>query len=140
VDYAGRGWSKVNLRGTLVRELVQIEARLGPGSFPMRTTKAGHRIPDRTMHGLRYFVCCCLAEAQCNVWQIMSITGHKTVKMVEKYCRMYSRETTADQAIALWAAAETAKQNEQTDVPVVLKLTPTHHDMAVIRPASPPTA
>jgi integrase len=132
VDYKGAAWSKVNLRGTLVRELTQIEAKLGEGSFPMRTTKSGHRIPERTMHGLRYFVCCCLAESGCTVWQIMAITGHKTVKMVQKYCALYNRETTAEEAVALWAAGEAAKTATPTEQPV-LKLIP-YQDTAIVRP------
>ncbi|MGO1075923.1 tyrosine-type recombinase/integrase [Inquilinus sp. CA228] len=47
------------------------------------------KLPDRCVpHGLRKAACRRLAEAGCSANEIMSITGHKTLREVERYCKM----------------------------------------------------
>jgi integrase len=46
-------------------------------------------------HGLRKSACRRLANAGCSVHQIMSISGHKTMKEVERYTRGYDQERSA---------------------------------------------
>ena len=50
-------------------------------------------------HGLRKAAARRLAEAGCTVHQIMSITGHQTMKEVERYTREAARRDLADAAI-----------------------------------------
>lgn len=46
-------------------------------------------LPDRCVsHGLRKAACRRLAEAGCSASEIMSITGHTTLREVERYCKM----------------------------------------------------
>jgi integrase len=68
-------------------------------------TKAGlpaHRSP----HGLRRAACRALAEAGCTVWEIMSITGHQSVKEVEGYVADVDQAKLAKSAIAKWAKVQ----------------------------------
>lgn len=50
------------------------------------------KLPDRCVaHGLRKAACRRLAEAGCSALEIMSITGHKTLREVERYCQMANK-------------------------------------------------
>lgn len=56
-------------------------------------------LPHCSAHGLRKAAARRLAEAGCTVHQIMSITGHQSIKEVERYTREAGRRDLADAAI-----------------------------------------
>lgn len=56
--------------------------------------------PRSTPHGLRKAAARRLAEAGCSAHQIASITGHRTLKEVERYAASASQATLAEAAIA----------------------------------------
>ena len=59
-------------------------------------------LPDDCVpHGLRKACCRRLAEAGATVLQIMAITGHKSIKEVERYTKGVDRKKMAAQAMAL---------------------------------------
>jgi integrase len=58
-------------------------------------------LPDQlSLHGLRKSAARRLAEAGCSAHEIASITGHKTLSEVERYCRDADRERLARSASA----------------------------------------
>jgi site-specific recombinase XerD len=61
-------------------------------------------LPDEcVLHGLRKAICRRLVALGMTAHQVMSITGHKTLAEVQRYCDEFSRETAADQAMAALA-------------------------------------
>ncbi len=65
-----------------------------------------------SIHGLRKLAATLLAEAGCTTHEIASITGHKTLKMVEHYTRSFDQKRLAEDAIskletAFWKPRET---------------------------------
>jgi integrase len=54
---------------------------------------------DIVMHGLRKTAARMLAEAQCSVHEIMSITGHKSLKEVQRYTEAANQKLLASAAI-----------------------------------------
>jgi integrase len=59
--------------------------------------KAG--LPDKlSLHGLRKAAARRLAEAGCSVHEIQSITGHKTLSEIERYCRDAEKKRLAESA------------------------------------------
>ena len=52
------------------------------------------------LHGLRKACARRLAEAGCSALEIMAITGHKTLKEVERYTKAADQERMAERAIA----------------------------------------
>jgi integrase len=59
------------------------------------------RLPkDCDFHGLRYATAKLLAEAGCTAFEIASITGHKTLAMVQKYTAEFERRQMAKSAMA----------------------------------------
>jgi integrase len=62
--------------------------------------KAAGLSPDCTFHGLRKAACRRLAEAECTVHQITAISGHASLREVERYTKA------ADQAKLARAAME----------------------------------
>jgi integrase len=54
---------------------------------------------DLTLHGLRKLAATELAEAGCTPSQISAVTGHKTLKEIERYTRSASQRDLAAQAI-----------------------------------------
>ncbi|MDW5313769.1 tyrosine-type recombinase/integrase [Rhizobium sp. PL01] len=68
-------------------------------------TDAG--LPDhRSPHGLRRAACRALAEAGCTVWEIMSITGHQSIKEVEGYVADIDKKKLANSAMTKWKNAK----------------------------------
>lgn len=61
-------------------------------------TAAG--LAKRTAHGLRKTAAARLADAGCTTKQIQAITGHATIREVERYTRAADQERLARQAIA----------------------------------------
>jgi integrase len=71
-------------------------------------------LPDRCVtHGLRKAAARRLAEAGCTALQIASITGHKSLKEVERYTRAASQKGLATDAISK-LRARTANKDSQT--------------------------
>lgn len=71
-------------------------------SHAMATALAGIGLRDRAplnVHGLRKLAAARLAEAGCTPHQIASITGHRTLAMVEFYTRSAEQERLAREAI-----------------------------------------
>jgi integrase len=92
-------------------------APVGPATFlvteagaPFTSAGFGNWFRDRcdqagvpfgySAHGLRKAAARRLAEAGCSTLEIMSITGHKTLREVERYTRSVSQETMATGAMA----------------------------------------
>ena len=65
--------------------------------FKKAVIKAG--LPHCSAHGLRKAAARRLAEAGCSAHEIMSITGHESLKEVERYTREASRRILANAAI-----------------------------------------
>ena len=55
---------------------------------------------DGSIHGLRKACCRRLAEAGCSVHEIMAMSGHKSIKEVERYTKAVEQERMAGQAMA----------------------------------------
>ncbi len=67
--------------------------------FTDKAQKAG--VPKgRSPHGLRKACCRRLAEAGCSPHEIMSVSGHETLKEVERYTKAANRARLANSAIA----------------------------------------
>lgn len=56
-------------------------------------------IPGCSAHGLRKSAARRLAEAGCTMHEIMAITGHKSLKEVERYTRAVDQRANADVAM-----------------------------------------
>jgi integrase len=80
---SGRPWRDVNELARRVREVMQ---GLGYGH-------AGY-----TPHGLRHSAARAFAEVGCNDHEIMAITGHESIAMVQKYTKAVSRKRMAQAA------------------------------------------
>lgn len=63
-------------------------------------------LPQCSSHGLRKAASRRLAEAGCSVHQIAAITGHKTLKEIERYTRAVEQAKLADSAMKTIAQAE----------------------------------
>jgi integrase len=73
--------------------------------FTDKARKAG--VPKgRSPHGLRKACCRRLAEAGCSPHEIMSVSGHVTLKEVERYTRAANRARLANSAIAALQTAQ----------------------------------
>ena len=57
---------------------------------------------DKQFHGIRKATASLLAEAGCSPMQIMAITGHKTLGMVQHYVDRANQKRLAKQALAAW--------------------------------------
>jgi integrase len=65
-------------------------------------------LPDIASHGLRKLCLIRMAEEGLNPWQIASISGHKNLKELERYCEEANRKKLARQAIAHMEKAKKA--------------------------------
>ncbi|MCZ6848014.1 MAG: tyrosine-type recombinase/integrase, partial [Alphaproteobacteria bacterium] len=65
-----------------------------------------------TFHGLRYTAAAKLAEAGCPLKKIASITGHKSLAMIEKYTRGADQEKLSSAAILRWENAPRTKNGK----------------------------
>ena len=73
--------------------------------FTEKARKAG--VPKgRSPHGLRKACCRRLAEAGCSPHEIMSVSGHETLKEVERYTKAVNRARLANSAIATLQTAQ----------------------------------
>lgn len=78
----------------------------GFGNWIKRATKAAG-IAHCSAHGLRKVMAVRLAEAGCSAHEIMAITGHTTLKEVERYTRDAGRKRLADSAMLRIGGTET---------------------------------
>jgi integrase len=70
-------------------------------SRDFRNARIAAGLPDGlSFHGLRHTAASMMAEARCSASEIMSVTGHKSLKLVEHYIRQASQEIQADRAIS----------------------------------------
>jgi integrase len=58
----------------------------------------------RSLHGVRYFAATSLAQAGCTAREIMAVTGHRTLAMVQKYTDSFEQEQGARSAMTKWQA------------------------------------
>jgi integrase len=58
-------------------------------------------LPHCSAHGLRKAACRRLAEAGCTPHQIAAISGHETLREIERYTKAASRKAMAAQAMAV---------------------------------------
>jgi integrase len=56
----------------------------------------------KQLHGVRKTTASILGEMGCTALQIMSITGHQSMKEVERYTRGAEKKTMAKEAMARW--------------------------------------
>ncbi len=63
-------------------------------------------------HGLRYTAAAKLADAGCSLKEIASITGHKSLAMIEKYTRDADQERLSGAAIIAWENASQTKNGK----------------------------
>jgi|AmaraimetFIIA100_FD_contig_81_1090610_length_2054_multi_4_in_0_out_0_3 integrase len=76
-------------------------------------------LPDTCVpHGVRKAGCKLLADSGCTTREIMSISGHRTSKEVDRYTQAYSRKQAAIRALAKIAAA---KDSNVVALPVAAK-------------------
>ncbi len=80
-------------------------------SRDFRSARIAAGLPDGySYHGLRHTAASVLAEVGCTAPEIMSITGHKSLKQVQHYIRQASQELQADRAIARLPTRNSANQ------------------------------
>jgi integrase len=78
-----------------------------------RMSKTGKKL---SAHGLRKAACVALAEAGCNDQHIMAISGHKSIKEVQRYTKGVRQKLMARQAMTLLQAHQAA-QAQASQVP-----------------------
>jgi integrase len=78
--------------------------------FLAKACKDAGLSPECTFHGLRKAACRRLAEAGCNVLEIASISGHKTLSEVKRYTDAADQARLARNAMARTMTAEPAKR------------------------------
>lgn len=57
-------------------------------------------LPNCSSHGLRKAICRRIAEAGGTAFEIMSVSGHISLKEAQRYCEAFGRKALADRAIA----------------------------------------
>jgi len=69
-------------------------------AFKRRSAAVG--ITGRSLHGIRKTCASILAEMGCTALQIMSITGHQTLKEIVRYTKEAEKKRMAQEAIDKW--------------------------------------
>ena len=82
----------------------------GFSQWVVKAAKAAGLV-DCSAHGLRKSAARRLAEAGCTTHQIMAITGHRSLKEVERYTRAADQRRNADAALARLAGTEAERKN-----------------------------
>jgi integrase len=57
-----------------------------------------------SLHGLRKLCVCRLIERGCNPHDVMAVTGHQTLKEIDRYAKAYFREKKKVDVYAKWRA------------------------------------
>jgi integrase len=65
-------------------------------------------LKGRSAHGLRKACVVSLIKRNCTAHQVMAITGHRTLKEIDRYAREYAREQAAEQVLDKWLIANAA--------------------------------
>lgn len=91
--------------------------------------RTNHRFLDGLVfHGLRKTAAAKLAEAGCSIKQIASITGHRSLQMIEHYTRQADQESLADAAIlkmeTKWKLEENSAATDCSDEIVTKQFEP----------------
>ncbi|CAM5405866.1 tyrosine-type recombinase/integrase [Frigidibacter mobilis] len=71
--------------------------------------KAG--LPLCSSHGLRKAICRRIAEVEGDVYKVMAVSGHKSLKDAQRYVEQFHRETKADAAIASLPSGAKSERN-----------------------------
>jgi integrase len=71
-----------------------------------------------SLHGLRKLCVCRLIERGCDPHDVMAVTGHQTLKEIDRYAKAYFREKKKIDVYAKWRAGA-AKAGANTAVPMV---------------------
>lgn len=96
----------VDLRGTPVGTILLTDAGVPwrGGNLSVQMMNHLNKVPGfpegKNMHGLRKLAAASLAQAGCSVHEIMAITGHRTLAMVELYTRSVEQAQAAEAAMA----------------------------------------
>lgn len=61
-------------------------------------------LANRSLHGLRKSCVIRLIMDDCNPHEIMAVTGHRTLKEMDRYARDYMRGKAAESVLAKWLA------------------------------------
>lgn len=61
-------------------------------------------LPNLSLHGLRKACVIRMIEDDCSHHEIMSLTGHRTLKEIDRYAREYMRGKAAESVLAKWLA------------------------------------
>jgi len=107
-DYLGfNGTQSVGEFYTPTGELYQMKKEIRPFTqdlfykkFQKTVKKAGLDSTKYKFHGLRYRGLTELAEAGCSVYEIMAISGHKSIAMIEKYTKKANQQANAERGLA----------------------------------------
>lgn len=91
----------------------------GFGNWFTDAARAAGLDAGRTAHGLRKAAARRLAEAGCTAHQIASVTGHKTLKEVERYTRAAAQKALADAAMQRLQQGTDAEQTCLTEANTV---------------------
>jgi integrase len=68
---------------------------------------------SKSPHGCRKTAAAILAELGCSSHQTAAITGHRSLKEVERYTKSANQKRLARPAMAMWAKGQTANENAQ---------------------------
>jgi len=79
--------------------------------FREQCDKAG--LPQCSAHGVRKALAARMAELGCTAKEIQAITGHKTLKEIERYTESARQQTLADAAVAKIEAAHRANREQK---------------------------
>lgn len=66
-------------------------------------------LPHCSLHGLRKACVVRLILDGCTPHQIMSVTGHQTLKEIDRYARKFMREQAADEVLSIWLSKHAAE-------------------------------
>lgn len=91
----------------------------GFGNWFNDSAQAAGLEKGRTAHGLRKAAARRMAEAGCTPHQIAAVTGHKTLKEVERYTRAAGQKALAGSALAMIASGTDAEQSCLTSTEAV---------------------
>jgi integrase len=99
--------------------------------FRARCQEAGLQL-GLSVHGLRKAVCCRLAEAGCSEKQIAAITGHKTLRMLQRYTEAADQERLARAAIERLGNDSVAHRERLSGTPSINPLILQSSNLAVV--------
>ena len=117
-QHKGRNKSPVHLEIPIIPELRRIiDASptgdltyiVGTGGLPLKANSLGNKardwcneagLPHCSLHGLRKAAATRLADQGCSAHEIAAVTGHQTLKEVERYTKAANQKRLADRAMS----------------------------------------